>query len=143
MLLSESGVSVPRPVEGGGLGADDPRASLAEGLSSHLTRGQISALIDSVLALEKEAWLNCPACKKRSKVSIPDAKAAVDSLGTLLVQGFGRPGERKQDTKIVVNRRIEYICEDGHPCASCAAEGKNSSVTFGGVAGGEDGPRAA
>jgi hypothetical protein len=100
---------------------DDPRQSLADGLSAFLTRSQIDALLNEALALKKESWINCPACKKRAKVEIPDAKAVVDSVSSLLVQGFGRPSEQRGDTTLVVNRKVELICDCGHPCEQCAA----------------------
>ena len=97
---------------------EGPRQSLAEGLTHYLTPAQITALLDEALALKKQARAWCPGCKKAVQVEIADAKAVVDSVSTLLTQGFGRPSGRQHEAEIIVNREVilVYECESGRPC---------------------------
>ena len=103
--------------------ADSTRDAIGEALAGKLTPEQLAFLMDEVLAITKGARGWCPNCKKQVQVEIPDAKAVTSSLAELMTQSWGRPNEQKQDTQIIVNRSVEYVCEHGHPCAECEKTG--------------------
>lgn len=91
----------------------DPRTAIAEMLSEYLTPEQCERLKDEILALHKRVHIKfeCPYCgrSKSDYVEIPDAKAVVDSLTTLITQGFGRPGEAKDEREMVtIHHYIDF-----------------------------------
>ena len=76
------------------------------------------------------ADFTCKSCgqKQRQLAEVADAKAVTSSLTDLMTQSWGRPNEQKQDTQIIVNRTVEYVCEHGHECVECAkTEGAGGS----------------
>lgn len=98
-----------------------PRDQVALALSGYLSQTQLDALINSALALEKEAWGSCPGCRKRVKVSVPDGKAAIQALTELLKEGYGPPQARQSETQVTVNRTVELIVDCDCECMNCAA----------------------
>jgi hypothetical protein len=94
---------------------DDPRAALAAGMSAYMSREMVDRLLDECLSLEKRTWVSCPGCGKRNEVSIPDARATVDAVSSLLTQGYGRPSEQRTPPQIVVNRQVFLQPEDEEP----------------------------
>jgi hypothetical protein len=89
----------------------DARSLLEEQLDKYLTGEQLSALLNEVLKITKQSWANCPSCKKRVMVEIPDAKAVVGAMGDLLTQAKGRPDGQQKDSGIVVNRQVYVVAE--------------------------------
>jgi hypothetical protein len=67
--------------------------------------------LDEVLKITKQGWANCPSCKKRVLLEIPDAKAVVGAMGDLLTQAKGRPDGQQKDSGIVVNRQVYVVAE--------------------------------
>jgi hypothetical protein len=62
-------------------------------------RDDLEAMYPEVVGMLKKAgqavkrvWVSCPHCQKKSLVSIPDAKAALDVASFFADQGLGRPG---------------------------------------------------
>ena len=91
----------------------DSRDLLSEALDAFLTQEQLEILVDRVLQIDKQTWVSCGHCKKKSLVTIPDAKAVVSAMAELLVQAKGRPDGKTSDTGFVVNRNV-YVVDD-HP----------------------------
>ena len=90
----------------------DVRGDLGAALEGRLTPEQIKLLLDEVLAIKKQAWANCPHCKKKSLVEIPDAKAVTSCLIDLSNQAWGRPGEAAGlDDEKIVFERVVYLTE--------------------------------
>ena len=107
--------------------ADSARDEIGRALEGKLTPEQLKFLMDEVLAIRKQAHgeFTCKACHQKQKhlVEIPDARAVTSALTDLMTQSWGRPTEQKQDTEIIVNRTIRFVCEHGHECAECSASG--------------------
>lgn len=90
----------------------DARTLLGEQLDDFLNEEQLRLLLDEVLKITKSAWGNCPSCKKRVQVEIPDAKSVVGAMGDLLTQAKGRPGGETVDAGLVVNRQVFVIADE-------------------------------
>ena len=99
--------------------ADSARDAIGEALAGKLDEEQLRLLMDEVLKINKMGRGWCGECKKQVMVEIPDARAVTSALTDLMTQSWGRPTEQKQDTEIIVNRTIEYVCEHGHACTEC------------------------
>lgn len=89
----------------------DARGLIADALDEFLDADQIKMLMDEVLKMTKNAWVNCPSCKKRAMAEIPDAKAVVGALSELLTQAKGSPTKQQVDTGLVVNRNVYVVAE--------------------------------
>ena len=94
----------------------DVRDGLAKGLEGKLDEEQIKTLMDDVLAFNKKVWgdFTCKECGKRQRhqVSIPDSKAVTSALTELMNQSWGRPGDSKVETEIIVNRNVYLVAEE-------------------------------
>jgi len=80
-------------------------------MDGFLDAGQMKALLDEVLKLEKRARGWCPNCNKHVIVTVPDPKAVVGALGELLNQSKGRPREQVVDQSVVVNRKVVLVAD--------------------------------
>ena len=113
----------PQPLDGEG---GSPREQVARALSGFLTADQLEKLIDEALAIRKSAWGRCKECAKSVQIEVLDAKAVIGATTDLLTSAFGPPQVKQADRALTINRTIEYVCEDGHPCPTCEAAGKRS-----------------
>jgi hypothetical protein len=94
----------------------DVRDGLAKGLEGKLDEEQIKTLMDEVLAINKSVHTDftCKECGKRQRqpALVPDARAVTSALTELMNQSWGRPGDSKVETEIVVNRNVYLVSED-------------------------------
>lgn len=89
----------------------DARGLIGDALDAYLDPDQVKLLMDEVLKMTKSAWTNCPSCKKRVQVEIPDAKAVVGALSDLLTQAKGSPTKQQVDVGLVVNRQVFVVAD--------------------------------
>lgn len=97
----------------------DARGRIEEALDEFLTPGQIKTLVDEILTVTKQVWINCSHCQRSSKASVPDAKAVAGAIGELLNQAKGRPRERQDEGAVIVQRTVALVCDQGHECPEC------------------------
>ena len=94
----------------------DAREGIAKGLEGKLDEAQIKLLMDEVLAINKNVYADftCKGCGKRQRQQalVPDAKAVTSALGELMNQSWGRPGDSKVETEIIVNRNVYLVAEE-------------------------------
>jgi hypothetical protein len=95
------------------------RAEIARALEGFMRPEHLDKLVEEVLEIKKGARGWCPKCKGAVMVEISDAKGVTGALTDLLNQSFGRPTETKQETEIIVERTVAFVCEHGHECREC------------------------
>lgn len=86
----------------------DVRSEIGKALEGKFTPEQTELLLNEVLAITKQVWVSCPACKKKSLVEVPDAKAVVGALTDLSNQAWGRPNDTVQDEQVAFTREVRF-----------------------------------
>ena len=94
----------------------DVRDGIAKGLEGKMDEAQIKLLIDEILDINKTVHTDftCKECGKRQRqpALVPDAKAVTSALKELMDQSWGRQGDSKVETEIIVNRNVYLVAED-------------------------------
>jgi hypothetical protein len=103
--------------------AATPREEIARALSGHLSADQLDRMLEAAFQVTKRAWGSCSNCRKQVQVEVGDARAVIASVTDLLEAGFGKPQAAPADRTLTVNRQVLIVCEEGHECPTCTAEG--------------------
>ena len=89
---------------------DQLQSNLAE------RHGKVLDAIDRALEGTQKAWVNCPHCRKKSEVTVPDVRGALLASQFLADQSLGKPGTADpgavEDEKIVFERVIRLTDEE-------------------------------
>lgn len=89
----------------------DLRAELADALNGWMSREQLDALLNEILAIRKQVshTFTCKHCQRMQKhmVEVADAAAVARALKDLAAEGFGRPKEQQ----VAEAERIMFVYE--------------------------------
>ena len=74
---------------------------------------KVIKVITDALETVRKVWVDCPHCKKRSLIEIPDTKAAIAAAEFMTNNGFGRPSQAdsSDDSEKIVFTRTVYMYE--------------------------------
>ena len=138
-------IVVSELVETNGDGAADPgaiRPALAQLAASNLDALQRS-LLDAALSATTTRWatVTCGDCGARSRVElpVPDTRARLQAIETLLAQGLGRPGQADEPPVPRLPHSIAAVTQMGweemqHVFAATYADDITTAEEHGGAA---------
>lgn len=97
--------------------SDGAKDAISDGLAGALTPDQIRILMEETLAITKDAWGNCPHCKRKVKVPVNDAKAVSGAIRDLATLVWSKPkDEAREDAGVTFIRTI--VREEPEPPAA-------------------------
>lgn len=69
--------------------------------------------LDAAMVATKKQWVDCPHCKKRSQVDIPNEKAMLAVAEFMANNGVGRPGPAQEaDEDQIVFERVVWMTDE-------------------------------
>lgn len=99
--------------------SDDIRQQLGRQLEDKFSAEQLKLLLDEVLAIKKQAWvdISCKKCgqKQRALGEVSDARSVTTALKDLLNQAWGAPKEERTETEFKLVRNVYLVREEELP----------------------------
>ena len=93
---------------------------------------KLIATIENAMEAKRDEWVNCPHCKKRSKVQVQDVRASIAAATFFAEQAEGRPGvatDTSDQDQIVFSRVIYMESCDNCTCDDCRKDRGELPVT--------------
>lgn len=95
---------------------DDIRQQIGKQLESKFDESQLKLLLDEVLSIKKQAWvdISCKKCgqKQRALGEVSDARSVTTALKDLLNQAWGAPKEERAETEFKLVRNVYLVKEE-------------------------------